>query len=148
MRLTIAYSKIKKRNLVLINNDTHQRETVSERPIRPPLRYVSLRFLIWGVRNFTDTHLSIYLCTVSQRTLAPWTKSAHLFLSSALIPISLEEGAAGNDIIFPSLPWSSLSVGTRDHFHKNAFGKTHVTHSANMTKPGVCFTKRVLKYQL
>ena len=37
MRLTIAYSKIKKRNLVLINNDTHQRETVSERPIRPPL---------------------------------------------------------------------------------------------------------------
>ena len=40
------------------------------------------------------------------------------------IPISLEEGAASNDIIFPSLPWSSLSVGTRDHFHKNAFGKT------------------------
>ena len=38
MRLTIAYSKIKKRNPVLINNDTHQRETVSERPIRPPLR--------------------------------------------------------------------------------------------------------------
>ena len=37
MRLTIAYSKIKKRNLVLINNATHQRETVSERPIRPPL---------------------------------------------------------------------------------------------------------------
>ena len=38
MRLTIAYSKIKKRNIVLINNDTHQRETVSERPIRPPLK--------------------------------------------------------------------------------------------------------------
>ena len=37
MRLTIAYSKIKKRNLVLNNNDTHQRGTVSERPIRPPL---------------------------------------------------------------------------------------------------------------
>ena len=37
MRLTIAYSKIKMRNLVLINNDTHQRETLSERPIRPPL---------------------------------------------------------------------------------------------------------------
>ena len=52
------------------------------------------------------------------------------------IPISLEEGAASNDIIFPSLPWSSFSVGTRDHFHKNAFGKTHVAHSANMTKPG------------
>ena len=52
------------------------------------------------------------------------------------IPISLEEGAASSDIIFPSLLWSSLSVGTRDHFHKNAFGKTHVGHSANMTKPG------------
>ena len=38
MRLTIAYSKIKKRNLVLINNDTYQTETVSERPIRQPLR--------------------------------------------------------------------------------------------------------------
>ena len=37
MRLTIAYSKIKKRNLVLINNDTHQREILSDRPIRPPL---------------------------------------------------------------------------------------------------------------
>ena len=37
MRFTVAYSKIKKQNLVLINNDTHQRETVSERPIRPPL---------------------------------------------------------------------------------------------------------------
>ena len=40
MRLTIAYSKIKKRNLVLINNDTYQRETLSERPIRQPLRGV------------------------------------------------------------------------------------------------------------
>ena len=38
MRLTIAYSKIKKQNLLLINNDTHQRETLSEQPIRPPLR--------------------------------------------------------------------------------------------------------------
>ena len=38
MRLTIAYSKIKKRNVVLINNDTYQRETVSEQPIRQPLR--------------------------------------------------------------------------------------------------------------
>ena len=39
MRLTIAYSKIKKRNLVLINNATYQKETLSERPIRQPLRY-------------------------------------------------------------------------------------------------------------
>ena len=37
MRLTIAYSKIKKRNLVLLNNATYQRETLSERPIRQPL---------------------------------------------------------------------------------------------------------------
>ena len=29
MRLTIAYSKIKKRNLVLINNVAHQRETLN-----------------------------------------------------------------------------------------------------------------------
>ena len=40
MRLTIAYSKIKKRNLVLINNDTYQRETLSEWPIRQPLRII------------------------------------------------------------------------------------------------------------
>ena len=38
MRLTIAYSKIKKQNLVLINNGTYQRETLSERPIRQPLK--------------------------------------------------------------------------------------------------------------
>ena len=38
MRLTIAYSKIKKRNLVLINNVTHQRETLSVRLIRQPLK--------------------------------------------------------------------------------------------------------------
>ena len=37
MRLTIAYSKIKRQKLVLINNDTYQRETLSERPIRQPL---------------------------------------------------------------------------------------------------------------
>ena len=37
MRLTVAHSKIKKRNLVLINSDTYQRETLSERPIRHPL---------------------------------------------------------------------------------------------------------------
>ena len=38
MRLTIAYSKIRKQNLVLINNGTYQRETLSERPIRLPLK--------------------------------------------------------------------------------------------------------------
>ena len=46
MRLKIAYSKIKKRNLVLINNDTHQRETLSERPIRQPLIKQRKCFLI------------------------------------------------------------------------------------------------------
>ena len=43
MRLTIACSKIKKRNLVLINNDINQRETLSERPIRPPLICIERR---------------------------------------------------------------------------------------------------------
>ena len=38
MRLTIAYFKIKKRNLVLINNGTYQKETLSERPNRQPLK--------------------------------------------------------------------------------------------------------------
>ena len=36
MRLIIAYSKIKKRNLVLINNVTYQREILSDLPI--PIR--------------------------------------------------------------------------------------------------------------
>ena len=43
MHLTIAYSKIKKWNLVLINNDTYQRETLSERPIRQPLKQRSFQ---------------------------------------------------------------------------------------------------------
>ena len=37
MHLTIAYSKIKKQNLVSINNAKYQRETLSERPIRQPV---------------------------------------------------------------------------------------------------------------
>ena len=42
MRLTIAYSKIKKkRNLVLITNVTYQRDTLSERPIRQPLNMMN-----------------------------------------------------------------------------------------------------------
>ena len=44
MGLTIAYSKIKQRNLVLINNDTYQRETLSELPIRQPLRPRQIHF--------------------------------------------------------------------------------------------------------
>ena len=47
MRLTIAYSKIKKRNLVLIKNAAYyQRETLSERPIRQPLSKMSCKVSI------------------------------------------------------------------------------------------------------
>ena len=46
MRLTIAYSKIKKRNLLLINIDTYQRETLSEQPIRQPLTWIVLLELL------------------------------------------------------------------------------------------------------
>ena len=49
MRLTIAYSKIKERNLVLINNATYQRETLSERPIRQPLYGCSMRGHTWAL---------------------------------------------------------------------------------------------------
>ena len=52
MGLTIAYSKIKKRNLVLINNDTYQRETLSERPIWQPL---SLLILAYCYLVYTET---------------------------------------------------------------------------------------------
>ena len=48
MRLTIAYSEIKKRNLVLINNATYQRETLSERPIRQPLTGIIEPFLAFA----------------------------------------------------------------------------------------------------
>ena len=37
------------RNLVFINNDTHQRETLSERPIRPPLSKVLTKCYIWKI---------------------------------------------------------------------------------------------------
>ena len=61
MRLTIAYSKIKKkRNLVLINNYTHQRETVSERPIRPPLRDHYDYALSQICKNDQNTHFFFY----------------------------------------------------------------------------------------
>ena len=63
MRLTIAYCKMKKRNLVLINNDTHQRETLSERPIRPPLTLLSKVSLVISFDNF---NLKILKYTLSQ----------------------------------------------------------------------------------
>ena len=58
MRLTIGYSKIKKRNLVLINNDAYQRETLSERPIRQPLSYGTIRLRL--ANSFVHTDLYIY----------------------------------------------------------------------------------------
>ena len=64
MRLTIAYSEIKKRNVVLINNDTYQRETASERPIRQPLityighfDIIEVAFLIY-LNNLSGGHPS------------------------------------------------------------------------------------------
>ena len=57
MRWTIAYSKIKKRNLVLIDNATYQRETLSERPIRQPLVLSSImlsaymEYMVWVGRS-------------------------------------------------------------------------------------------------
>ena len=58
MHLTIAYSKIKKRNLVLINNDTHWRETLTEWPIRIALR-----------RSFF--HWATFLCDIWARISLP-----------------------------------------------------------------------------
>ena len=55
MRLTIAYSKIKKRNLVLINNATYQRETLSERPIWQPLT-TAIFYVLW---RHTDSLYSL-----------------------------------------------------------------------------------------
>ena len=82
MRLTIAYSKIKsKLNLVLINNATHQRETVEEWPIRLPL-------------NETERNLSIEAVTTWPWEIffdiSPWkmeitdVKGVHLFSSMSL----------------------------------------------------------------
>ena len=60
MRLTIAYSKIKKRNLVLINNATHQKETLSARPILQPLtNRDGKRFLEFSLCLNTSVHLLV-----------------------------------------------------------------------------------------
>ena len=92
------------------------------------------------LRNVCVYYLSIFAPCPKRVGVGPKRVGSMNKISPSIpilsIPISLEEGAASNDIIFPSLPWSSLSVGSRDHFHKNAFEKTHVAYSANMTKPG------------
>ena len=54
MLLTIAYTKIKKRNLVLNNNATYQRETLSERPIRQPLKSSTISSSMGPTNNWPD----------------------------------------------------------------------------------------------
>ena len=64
MHLTSTYSKIKKQNLVLIYNDTHQRETLSERPIRQPLKRCMVVYLSVGLYHLcNDTQF--FVCFVS-----------------------------------------------------------------------------------
>ena len=77
MRLTIAYSKIKKRNLVLINNDTYQRETLSERPIRQPLRTLTF-FLVLDMAYFT-------CCYYRSKLWKEGSKGEKIFCRSSLI---------------------------------------------------------------
>ena len=67
MRLTIAYSKIKKRNLMLINNATYQRETLSERPIRQPL--ISSRPMVEA--DVLYTIVSWHVCRSTQLMKIP-----------------------------------------------------------------------------
>ena len=66
MRLTIASSKIKKGNLVLINNATYQRETLSERPIPHPLSIIGWWFSCF---RMTNREFAIYSCTPEQHKI-------------------------------------------------------------------------------
>ena len=54
----IAHSKFKKRHLGLINNGTHQSETLSERPIRQPLSR-SCSTIIMIMNNEYYVHVSM-----------------------------------------------------------------------------------------
>ena len=89
MRLTIAYSKIKKRNLVLINNDTHQRETLSDRPIRPPLKSACVK-AIWDLfpqneRQVTKIHfqdMTRFKMVYYMSWLLPYLRSKTIFTLS------------------------------------------------------------------
>ena len=62
MRLTIAYSKIKNQNLVLINNDTYQRETLSERPLWPPLKISMINFK--KIYDVLIVYINIVICNL------------------------------------------------------------------------------------
>ena len=75
MRLTKNKKKKKKRNLVLIKNVTYQRETVSERPIRQPLRgyctsYPKLPCCVFYLR-IVDTFLKNNNAPYSKRSKEP-----------------------------------------------------------------------------
>ena len=95
MRLTIAYSKIKERNLVLINNATYQRETLSERPIRQPLMYfgndistcnigiVTVLILCYSFystleRSVKVGYISLYNCKIQCRYGAKYANNNNL----------------------------------------------------------------------
>ena len=82
MPLTIAYSKIKKRNLVLINNATYQRETLSERPIRQPLRMSKLQKLEKG--SILQVHNGVHLLKVDMPILT------HIFFTFNWLTLTSE----------------------------------------------------------
>ena len=105
MRLTIAYSKIKKRNLVLINNATYQRETLSDRPIRQPLNDISFwvsrqhairwkdgRVGWWGVVEECPIVLGVYGACVCWLSVTLYL-SMFVILSLTVMPISFDNRA-------------------------------------------------------
>ena len=100
MRLTIAYSKIRKQNLVLINNDTHQRETVSDRPIRPPLN-----FKIKSTLSLLDVSVEFSICDDVRCTLPKKKITTQIFI-------------AQQGIIFPIKKFSKFhSNGSNNYIH-------------------------------
>ena len=99
MRLTIAYSKIKKRNLVLINNDTYQRETLSERPIRQPLRWWNsvLVFFFISVWEYNKIVIDI----VSLHAYLQIISRGHGFRSE-----TCDKEKQSTQYLGPALPWT------------------------------------------
>ena len=97
MRLTIAYAKIKKkkkktRNLVLINNAPHQRETLSERPIRQPLRKFLEKNITFsdfvGPKNVTFAFLLFSLNGMKQATCRPMSTVFNLYCIKTMCELS------------------------------------------------------------
>ena len=71
MRLLIAYSKMKKRNLVLTNNATYQRETLSERPIRQPLSVMGQKGNIMGAHFWLETNMIYHFGNFTSNCVGP-----------------------------------------------------------------------------